>query len=102
MQSGAIKDHQITASSYRNAAFPHRARFNATDEGWEANKSDSNPWLQVDLLSYHTSVTKAATQGSGKTEQWVASYYLQYSIDGTAFHYYKESGKNENKVRETE
>lgn len=98
MQRGIIENHQITASSYRDTAFPSSARFNATNAGWEANKSDSNPWLQVDLLSYHTLVTEVATQGSGRREKWVSSYYLQYSIDGVAFHYYKEVGKNENKV----
>lgn len=81
-----------------NTAFPSGARFNATNDGWEANKSDSNPWLQVDLLSYHTLVTEVATQGSGRRGKWVSSYYLQYSIDGVAFHYYKKVGKNENKV----
>ena len=99
MQHHTKTNRQITASSYRDTAYPYSARLNAANAGWEANKSDSNPWLQVDLLSYHTLVTKVATQGSGRTEKWVSSYYLQYSMDGVAFHYYKEVGKNENKVR---
>ena len=100
MESGSIADGQITASSYGNNRVPSRARLNRTSSGWAPVHTDSSPWLQVDLLSYHTSVSRVATQGNNLVQQWVTSYFLQHSNDGATFHYYIELAKSTGKVRQ--
>ena len=105
MESGAIKDAQITAStqSGENHA-PSRARLNSKSTGvktgaWSSRLLDLKQWLQVDLGRY-TSVTGIATQGWNVNWQhdWVTKYRLQYSTDGVNFHFYKEKGDNSVKV----
>ena len=62
--------------------------------------SDSNEWLQIDLLSKHTIVTGVATQGrkvqnnSSKKAVWVIKYKLQYGDDGKNFKNYTEKHTN--------
>jgi len=72
MESGAIADSQITASSEYNAYHsPKRARLytketDAYSSGaWLSLTSDLNQWLQVDLGKI-TPVTHVATQGRNK------------------------------------
>ena len=90
METGAISDDQIRASSQWDDKHPARnARLNFKEQGsfgWTTKHNDLNQWLQVDLASY-TAVTGVATQGTtnNKTEQWVTKYWLQYSDDGVAF-----------------
>ena len=105
MENGAISDRQITASSQLDAnhtAIQGRLNFKATVNkagSWSASSNDSSQWLQVDLGSQHTKVTRVATQGRDDTSQWVTKYNLQYRIDGGNFRYYMEPRKNEKKVR---
>ena len=98
MESKAIADAQISASSQMNgshSAPQARLHFKA---GWSALKSDLHQWLQVDLGSY-TTVTRVATQGvKDGNKQWVTKYRLQYSDDGMTFQYYKERGDTSAKV----
>jgi len=69
MESGAIADSQISASStWRSNHAPQQARLHFKEGGgkvggWSAKVSDLNQWLQVDLLS-KTRVTRIATQGT--------------------------------------
>ena len=85
MESGAISDGQITASSqWKDMVAPFHGRLHSLktpqSEGcWAAATKDLNQWLQVDLSQY-TNVTRVATQGrhSG-VKQWVTEYKLQYS-----------------------
>ena len=103
MESGAIFDAQITASSqWDDNHAPARARLNTKltgikKGGWSSRKCDLNQWLQVDLGSY-TTVTRVATQGRNGHDQWVTKYGLQYSNDGVIFHFYQEPGENSAKV----
>ena len=105
MENGMIFDRQITASSQLDAchaANQGRLNFKATANkagSWSAGSNDSNQWLQVDLGSQYTKVTRVATQGRIDAAQWVTKYKLQYSNDGVNFHYYMEPRKNEKKVR---
>ena len=105
MENGAISARQITASSQldaNHAAIQGRLNLNATGNkagSWSAASNDSSQWLQVDLGSQHTKVTRVATQGRGDSPQWVTKYKLQFSNDGVNFHYYMEPRKIENKVR---
>ena len=99
MESGAIADSQITASSewsvYHSSK---RARLHTTDikigigrGAWSSLTSDLNQWLQVDLGKI-TPVTHVATQGrnSWSPAQMVTKYKLQFSDDGASFLFYKK------------
>ena len=98
MESGVIPDAQITASSVKsNSESPARARLN--DSGWTAAFDNHKSWLQIDLGSYKI-VTRLATRGSSQslTRSWVISYKLQYSDDGSMFHFYQEPRDTSAKV----
>ena len=64
MENGAILDGQITASSQRDenhAPFQGRLHFQASGRkqgSWVAAKGDLNQWLQVDLGSQFTKVSR--------------------------------------------
>ena len=107
MESRAITDAQITASSEHNAVHAaSRARLNFQEipdnasGAWAANANDDNPWLQIDLGAHYTKVTLIATQGRNSLNfsQWVTEYKLQYSDNGQTFHYYRELGQAPDKV----
>ncbi|XP_022805050.1 uncharacterized protein LOC111342257 [Stylophora pistillata] len=105
MESGAIKDAQITASTqWDDNHAPSRARLNLKLTGvkrgaWSTRVLDLKQWLHVDLLSL-TIVTGVATQGRNapRIQQWVTKYRFQYSNDGVNFHFYKEKGDNSFKI----
>ena len=105
MESGAIKDAQITASTQWDGNHDtSRARLNLKLTGvkrgaWSTRVLDLKQWLQVDLGSY-TIVTGVATQGRNapRLQQWVTKYRLQHGTDGVNFHFYIEKGDNSFKV----
>ena len=110
MESRAITDAQITASSEHSAVHAaSHARLNFQEipnkaaGAWVANASDDNPWLQIDLGARFNKVimTGVATQGGNSLNysQWVTNYKLQYGDNGEAFQYYKELGQNKEKVK---
>lgn len=102
MESGKITDSQISASSRHNDAGSARMGrlYNQERSGaWTAATNDANQWLQIDLGSYYTRVTRIATQGRyGEWIQWVTGYKLQHSEDGVNFQYYREHGQTTDKV----
>ena len=94
MGNGAIIDSQITASSVHSPPHaPVRARLNSQVQGgsWSALILDVNQWLQVDFLQ-NVTLSKVATQGRHSYPQWVLSYLLSYSMDGSTFETYKQCG----------
>ncbi|KAL9974963.1 hypothetical protein ACROYT_G012075 [Oculina patagonica] len=99
MESGAILDSQITASSVYDASHAaHQARlhFKRSGEiqgGWSARLNDNNQWLQVDLQQ-RTRVTRIATQGRNNwfKGQWVTKYKLKFGDDGHTFTFYRQNG----------
>ncbi|XP_078365168.1 EGF-like repeat and discoidin I-like domain-containing protein 3 isoform X2 [Oculina patagonica] len=97
MESGAILDSQITASTVydaNHAAHQARLHFKRSGDiqgGWSARPSDNNQWLQVDLQRT-TRVTRIATQGRYRYNQWVTEYKLQYGEDGQTFKTYRRIG----------
>ena len=115
MESGAISDSQLSASSEHvidvdHAASQGRLNFQETSVkagAWVAAPYDVNQWLQVDLGNQHTKVSRVATQGRdyssqwpwGRHSQWVTKYKLQYSDDGVNFQYYREQGQSIDKVK---
>ena len=96
MESGAIFDSQITASSvynFKHAASNARLHFKGFENplrsaGWVAGEKNTNQWLQVDLQQT-TRVIGIATQGRHDWDQWVTKYKLQYGDDGLTFRIYK-------------
>ena len=91
MESGAIKDSQITASSTYLSYEPSNGRLRRA-RGWAADSLDQNQWLQIDLGSVKL-VQKVATQGDGGYSNYVTSYKLSYSSDGSRWTEYGEDGK---------
>ncbi|KAL9974944.1 hypothetical protein ACROYT_G012055 [Oculina patagonica] len=106
LESGAILDSQITASSVwdvYHAAHQARLHFKVNgviQGGWSARLNDNNQWLQVDLQQ-RTRVTRIATQGRNGYEpgQWVTKYKLQYGEDGETFKFYRRIGDHSDTVR---
>ncbi|XP_078362974.1 uncharacterized protein LOC144647098 [Oculina patagonica] len=104
MESGAILDSQISASSKfdsNHAAIQGRLNFKVTgakEGGWCARANDVYQWLQVDLIGQYTRVARVATQGRNAVNQWVTMYKLQYSNDAVNFQYYREQGQTVDKV----
>lgn len=99
MESGSILDSQITGSSEFAPSSYHgapNARLNnaANACAWAARSNDVNQWLQIDFL-VKTTVSKVATQGRKTYPQWVKSYSLSHSLDGTNFVEHRKCGTNE-------
>ncbi|XP_067048500.1 uncharacterized protein [Acropora muricata] len=97
MESGKIKDDQITSSSNEADRQASRGRLNfevypGKPGSWSSRVKDNDQWLQVDLGTGKRNVSGIATQGGtnyrGKA-RWVAKYRLAFSDDGVNFHYYK-------------
>ncbi|XP_078597656.1 lactadherin-like [Branchiostoma floridae x Branchiostoma japonicum] len=88
MESGAIPDDSITASSYWNEIGhePYRGRLNEVDGvgAWAVRTNTIGEWLQVDLGEIDR-VTGTIIQGRHSGPQWVTSYKLQYSFDGISW-----------------
>jgi len=78
MESGFIKDVQITASSQfdgNHAAIQARLNFQAGGGragGWSSRTNNVKQWIQVDLASY-TKVSQIVTQGRNAFNQWVTN-----------------------------
>ena len=105
MESGAITDNQIQASSQwdsSHAPFQGRLHFQGSffkAGSWSAGRNDLLQWLQIDLGSQYTKVTRVATQGRNAHSQWVTRYKLMYSNDGLNFQYYWDQGKPADEVQ---
>ena len=105
MESGAIADSQITASSEWDVNHsPKQARLHTKETvnargAWACLTNDLNQWLQVDLGKV-IPVTHVATQGrnSYSPAQWVTKYKLQFSADGISFLFYKRQGESSHAV----
>ncbi|XP_066921243.1 discoidin domain-containing receptor tyrosine kinase B-like [Clytia hemisphaerica] len=102
MESGVIKDAQITASHWLYKDQPSRhydptnARLNSkTPAGaWCSDGIEENldQYIQIDLLK-DTKVTGIATQGRTKYKEYIEKFQLLYQRDGDSqFRMYNESG----------
>ena len=94
MENGTILDSKITASSVKSASTPAgNGRLNYTlGSSWCAATSDSNPYLQIDLQTLHI-ICAVSTQGNSQADQWVKTYKLNFSTDGSTWTNYKEGGQ---------
>ena len=103
MESRKITDGQITASTEYNAihgATNGRLNFKAgggKTGAWSARTNDVNQWLQVDLAA-KTEVTGIQIQGRQDADQWVTSFTISYSSDGTTYTFY-QNGKVWKKIK---
>lgn len=90
LQSGRIKNSQITASSQWNKHHaPWLARLHRTKRGpyigsWSSRHNNHNQWLQIDFRRA-MKITGIATQGRQDAVQWVTAYYIYYGYDGVYF-----------------
>ena len=106
MESGAIPNARLSASSQKNGASgPGRGRLHAKESvalagAWVANTNDLDQWLQIDVGNHNNNFTHVATQGRNAfSNQWVTFYHLQFSDDGVNFQYYRDEGQAHNKVK---
>ena len=88
-----ILDASITSSSQLNANTPAKnARLNYTEgSSWCAAANDSKPYLQIELDRLYI-ICAVSTQGNSQGDQWVKTYTLQSSKDGTIWTDYQEAG----------
>ena len=100
MESGEIKDSQITASHwlYKSAHYQAKnARLNSDSPGgaWcsEGIHEESDQYIEIDLLK-NTKVTGIATQGRKMLTEYVESFQILYRRDGDEEQYkqYNVSG----------
>ncbi|XP_073227861.1 uncharacterized protein [Porites lutea] len=88
--SGKIPDNSITASSGVSEA--KNGRLNEI-KAWCASTEDAKPYLQIELETIHI-VCAVSTQGNPNADQWIETYTIQVSTDGTTWTDYKEHGQN--------
>ena len=102
LADGYILDSEITASSELNANTPPKnGRLNYTAGlSWCASTNDSNPYLQIDLQVLHV-ICAVSTQGNSQVDQWVETYTLQSSTDGTTWTDFMQDGKIKVTLRHT-
>ena len=103
MESGKIKDDQITASTSEAEHQASRGRLNykvpsGKVGSWSARVKDNMQWFQVDFGSGNRNVSGIATQGGTnyrEKSKWVEKYQLMFSDDGVNFQYYNGGGATE-------
>ncbi|XP_019647156.1 PREDICTED: lactadherin-like [Branchiostoma belcheri] len=106
MESGAIEDSQLTASSFRSTSWgnsypPEEARLNNDDGAWYPAQYDTDEWLQVDLL-VKKQITGIKTQGHqyvwtfGTIDYYVKKFKVLYSDVNNEAHLvtFQESGSD--------
>ena len=96
METKTITDGQITASTEYNPAHGAtngRLNFKPGERktgAWSALQNDVHQWLQVDLQG-KTELTGIKIQGRQEVDQWVTSFTISYSSDGTTYTSYQNS-----------
>ena len=96
MESGHLPDSAISASTYYDSRYiPQFSRLNKIPSSgkagaWCTRTNNGNEWLQVNF-GRETTVTKVATQGRYDSNNWITSYSLSYSVDGSHWTWYRLS-----------
>ncbi|XP_071499232.1 EGF-like repeat and discoidin I-like domain-containing protein 3 [Diadema antillarum] len=90
LESGAIPDSSITASSYAHSeAYPRFARLNGPHR-WCSSQLNTDQWLQVQFESNYL-VSGIVTQGRGAAfDRYVTSYKISSSIDNMVWTEYMD------------
>ena len=96
-----VPDNQFNASSsYDEDYAPYNARLNGNLYGWTPKWSDlKTAYLQIDFGAVYF-ICAVATQGSKFNNEWIKTYKLQLSMNGSSWTFYQEDGKD--KVSEIE
>ncbi|XP_060090604.1 coagulation factor V [Heteronotia binoei] len=105
LENGAIKDAQITASSYKKNWLyswePSLARLNRKGRvnAWQAKSNNNNQWLQIDLHQ-PKKITAIITQGAKSliTEMYVKTFSIHYSDNDSTWKSYLDSSTSMEKV----
>nr|QHR82767.1 lactadherin 1 [Vipera anatolica senliki] len=107
MQTGAIADTQLTASSVYYGFLglqrwgPELARLHNSGlvNAWTASSYDLNPWIQINLLKTMF-ISGVVTQGAsrGGFSEFVETYKISYSLDGQVFEFYKDENQTREKI----
>ena len=92
MQSGKIKDSQLTASS-KWAGYWDVVNGRLNSGRFWAPHGGNGKWMQI-AFERETAVTKVAIQGSVADEYWVKSYKLSSSKDTLTWNFIMENGAN--------
>ena len=97
MESKALPDSAINASSFRAGREPWLARLNNVPianghrGAWAPAKNEVGQWLQIDLGKERL-LAKLATQGRPSDPSlWVTSYKIKFSSDSVKWEEYKEN-----------
>ena len=97
MQSGKIKDSQLTASSkWGNISYWAVVNGRLNSGGFWAPDAGYGQWLQI-AFERETAVMKVATQGSVAKNYWVRDYKISSTKDQATWNFIMENGAN--KVR---
>ncbi|XP_068427857.1 coagulation factor V isoform X2 [Clinocottus analis] len=95
VESGSVKDTQITAINTRGSWKPHLARLNNQGKynAWSTDQSGS--WIQVDFQR-PVVLSQVATQGARQLfhTQYVEKYFISYSTDRRNWIFYKGDSRN--------
>ncbi|XP_071121965.1 uncharacterized protein [Mytilus edulis] len=103
LSNGIVRDELITASSSRNyLSQPERARlwlnasapiYGPLTGGWVADDTDMAPYIQVNLEDAYK-ITKVHLQGQQDEPNWVESFQITFSNDGSVWTlYHDDSGE---------
>ncbi|XP_045909140.1 coagulation factor V [Micropterus dolomieu] len=99
LQSGTVKDNQITAINTRGYWEPHLARLNNQGKynAWSTEQNHS--WIQVDFQR-PVVISQVATQGAKQIfySQFVEKYAISYSSDRRNWIFYKGDSREFRKV----
>uniref|UniRef100_A0A4W5QPQ6 Contactin associated protein-like 5b n=1 Tax=Hucho hucho TaxID=62062 RepID=A0A4W5QPQ6_9TELE len=81
-----------SSSTSSNSQLPHSAKLNRREGegGWAPERSDRQPWLQLDLRE-KMEITAIATQGRSGSSDWVTSFMLLFSDCGLTWKQYGQS-----------
>ncbi|XP_028250097.1 coagulation factor V [Parambassis ranga] len=99
LQSGSVKDDQITAINTRGYWEPHLARLNNQGKynAWSTERNNS--WIQVDFQR-PVVISQVATQGAKQMfhSHFVTRYLISYSNDRRMWIFYKGDSRDFRKV----
>ncbi|KAK9537326.1 hypothetical protein VZT92_004955 [Zoarces viviparus] len=99
LESGSVKDDQITAINTRGYWEPHLARLNNNGKfnAWSTEQNKS--WIQVDFQR-PVVLSQVATQGARQLfqTQFVVKYSISYSTDRRKWIFYKGDSRDLRKV----
>ncbi|CAJ1078923.1 coagulation factor V [Xyrichtys novacula] len=99
LESGSVKDDQITAINTRGYWEPHLARLNNPGKYNAWSTENNHSWIQVDLQR-PVVISQVATQGARQlfSDQYVTKYYISYSTDRRNWIYYKGDSRDFRKM----